>query len=81
MPILSPRSKRQQRLFALTKSTPTRALFAVGASKPVRLGTLPHGAAAPPQAQICGLDCQRILGVRVAVKFGVEAANRFNLGG
>jgi hypothetical protein len=27
------------------------------------------------------VDCQRILGVRVAVEFGVQAANRFNLGG
>src|SRR5262245_45456087 len=34
-----------------------------------------------PQAQICGLDCRRILDVRVAVEFGVEAANCFDLGG
>src|SRR5262245_31314213 len=81
MPILSPRSKGQQRLFAFTKSTPTRALFTAGPRKPVRLETLPNGAATPPHSQICGLDCQRILGARVAVEFGVEAANRFDLGG
>ena len=34
-----------------------------------------------PQAQICGLDCRRILDVRVAVEFGVEAANCFDLDG
>src|SRR5262249_32967473 len=27
------------------------------------------------------VDCQRILGVRVAVEFGVQASYRFNLGG
>jgi hypothetical protein len=51
MPILSRRSKRQQRLFAIKKSTPTRALLAVGPRKPCASGRLSHGPAGQPQAQ------------------------------
>jgi hypothetical protein len=38
-----------------------------------------RGQAAAPQLQT--YDVSAILGVRVAVEFGVQAANRFDLGG
>jgi len=44
MPVLSPRSKRQQRLFAPIKSTPTRALAAAGSREPFAPGDVDNHA-------------------------------------